>query len=269
LEGHGYAIKANVKNSVVEYSYAHDVKAAAVFISGPESGNGTGPTGLTVRFNILQSTADDGVIRLYKGGDKSVDVYGNVVLENEATGGLSFSGNSGTIAARIYNNTFFDSFVDIGDPTSTGTIEFRNNLIYELDDIALTDAGSDITAHSNNIFCRTNGGTRVRIGGVNYSASNIGTWEPTAKTANPLFKNTANLPNGFMFTGGSSRAPNKDGLSARDGSPALDSGADLGGAFNGSINSVVRPVGAAWDIGAYESVGVAPAPPQDLRVVEP
>jgi hypothetical protein len=104
-------VKGNVKNSVFEYCYSHDVKSSAVFVNGPESGTGPGPNGCVVRYNILQTTDNNGVIRFYGIGDKSVDVYGNIVLENEITGGLSFAGNSGTIAARIYNNTFFDSFV--------------------------------------------------------------------------------------------------------------------------------------------------------------
>lgn len=267
---HGIALKGNAKNCVIEYSYSHDVNAAALFISGPENGNGTGPTGLTVRFNILQSTAEDGVIRCYKGGNKTVDVYGNIVLQNELTGGLSFSGNYGTLAARIYNNTFYNSFVDIGNPTSTGTIEFRNNIIYELDDVPLTDSGPDITAHSNNFFYRSGGGTLVSSGGLSYHSTTLANYEVNGASANPSFKNAGSLPTGFTGTFGVDLTPNSDGLSLLPGSPAIDTGISLPAVFGGSINSVTRPAGAGWEIGAYEYriTGLRPLPPTNLRIVE-
>lgn len=269
-EGHGLVIKGDVRNSVFEYCYVHDVNSSAVFITGPENGSGVGPSNCVIRHSVLQTADDNGVIRFYGPGSKSADIIGNVVLENEATGGLSFSGNSGTIAARIYNNTFYDAFVDIGNPTSTGTIEFKNNLIYEVDDVCLTDTGSDITSHSNNLFFRANSGTRVRIGSTNYSTPNVTSWEPTAKTGNPQFKNPSNLPNGFTGSYGSSLAPNHDGLSLLSNSPALNAAADLGTTYNGSINSRSRPIDAGWDIGAYEGIGaVPPTAPSKLRIIGP
>jgi hypothetical protein len=95
------------------------VDASAVFVNGPEFGNGPGPSGCSIRYNILKTADNNGVIRIYGTGSKSLDIYGNVVLENEASGGLSFAGNAGSITARIYNNTFYNSFVEIGNPTST------------------------------------------------------------------------------------------------------------------------------------------------------
>ncbi len=268
-EGHGLMFKGNVKNSVFEFNYAHDVNSSAVFINGPESGSGPGPSGCVARYNILQTADNNGVIRYYGTGSKSVDIIGNLVLPNEDTGGLSFSGNSGAITARIYNNTFYNSYVNLGNPTSTGTIEFRNNIIYELDDVPLTDSGSDITAHSHNLFYRANSGARAQIGGTSYTTTSITSWEPTARTADPLFKNPANLPGGFILTGSGVLVPNTDGLSLQEGSPALGVGADLGAAFSGSINGTARPAGAAWDLGAYQRVAGAapPSPPRNLAVI--
>ncbi len=271
-EGHGLVAKGNVKNSTFEYCYSHDVKSSAVFINGPESGTGTGPTGCAVRYCVLQTADNNGVIRYYGTGTKAVDVYGNIILENEATGGLSFSGNSGNITANIYNNTFYNAFVDLGNPGGSGTINFRNNIIYELDDVCLTDSGGDIDTHSHNLFYRANGGTLVSTGGTTYNAANIGSWEPTAQTADPLFKNTANLPDGFSGSFGSSLAPNKDGLSLQASSPAFNSGVALGAAYSGAINTAARPVGAAWDLGAYEGASNGQplvAIPQGLRVIPP
>jgi len=271
-EGHGLMFKANVKNSVFEYCYAHDVNSSAVFINGPESGSGTGPTGCVIRYCVLQTADNNGVIRFYGTGTKACDIYGNIVLENETTGGLSLSGNSGTITANIYNNTFFNAFVDLGNPGGSGTINFRNNIVYELDDVCLTDSGGDLDTHSHNLFYRANGGALVSAGGSTYNAGNISSWESTAQTADPLFKNTSNLPDGYSGNFGSDLAPNKDGLSPQAASPALNTGVTLGVAYSGAINSAARPVGAAWDRGAYEGLGGGQplvAIPQGLRVIPP
>lgn len=252
-EGHGYLIKGNVKNAVVEYSYAHDVNSSAIFINGPEAGSGPGPSGLALRYNLLQTADNNGVIRFYGTGSKSADVYGNLVLPNEATGGLSLSGNSGTHAFRVYNNTFYNAFVDLGSPSSTGTIEFWNNLIFELDDVPLTDASQKITGHGNNVYFRSGGGTLVSSGGSSFSAASLlSGYEATASSSDPLFKNSANLPDGFTGSFGAGLAPNRDGLSLQVTSPALSVGANLGAPYNGSINSVARPASGAWNAGAYQ-----------------
>ncbi len=264
----GIAVKGDVRNSVIENCYVHDVGGAAVFISGPETAGAQGPTGLTVRYNVLQSVAVDGVIRFYKEGNKSADVYGNIVLQNEAGGGLSFAGNSGTIAAKICNNTFYNSFVDLGSPTSTGTIEFNNNIIYELDDTPLNDPGAKITSHANNVFFRSGGGTLVNKGGTTYSSSTLTSYEPTASSSNPLFKNTASLPTGFTGTYGVNLAPNSDGLSLQTNSPSQNTAVALATPFNGSINSVTRPSASGWDIGAYQhAAGASATPPEKVTGV--
>ena len=46
--------------------------------------------------------------------------------------------------------------------------------------------------------------------------------------------------------------PVTDGFDLIPGSPAIDSGTAVGSPYNSSINSILRPAGTAWDIGAYE-----------------
>jgi hypothetical protein len=60
------------------------------------------------------------------------------------------------------------------------------------------------------------------------------------------------LPTGFIGVPGVDIKPNSDGLNITADSPARDAGATLDAAYDGSINSVTRPSGAGWDIGAYE-----------------
>jgi hypothetical protein len=263
-------MKGDVRNSVIESCYAHDVDSSAIFLSGPDSGS-AGPSNSVVRYCVLQTADNNGVIRFYGPGSKSVDIVGNIVLPNEALGGLSFSGNTGTLTTRVYNNTFYNAYVNIGNPSSTGTLEFRNNLIYELDDTPLTDAGRDITAHSNNLFFRVSGSTRARIGSTNYGTNALLNWEPTAKTTNPQLVDTGSPPSGFTEPYGALPVltPNRDGLSLQTTSPARSAGGILGTQFNGSVNGRTRPSSAAWDIGAYQVSGDPMlAAPTGLRVLD-
>jgi hypothetical protein len=270
-EGHGLMMKGNVKNSVVEFSYAHDVNSSAVFVNGPEAGSGTGPSGCIVRYNILQTADNNGVIRFYGTGSKGVDIYGNLILPNEAKGGLSFDGCSGTHSVKVYNNTFYNAYVDIGSPSSTGTIDLKNNILYELDDTPLSDPAQKITSHANNLFYRSGGGTLVSRGGISFTAANLTSgFEATGSASNPGFKNAASLPTGFTGVYGVSLAPNSDGLGLLSSSPVISAGANLGASYIGSINTVSRPASSGWAMGAYQldlSGASAPQIPTGLRIL--
>ncbi len=102
--------------------------------------------------------------------------------------------------------------------------------------------------------------------------SNINSWESTTITSDPLLEDTSSLPSGFIGTYGIDLRPNIDGLNITEISPAKDSGTPLDTIYNGSINSVIRPSGNGWDIGAYEfllvPVDPAPSPPTNLRVAQ-
>ena len=164
-EGHGLLVKGDVQSSTVEYNYAHDVNSSALFINGPETGSGAGPTSVVYRFNLLHSNDNNGVIRIFGTGTKSGDIYGNIVMRTGGgVGGFSMSGNSGTMDFDVYNNTFVQ-LLDLGNPTSTGTLNFRNNIIASGSSQPLSDAGPDIDTHSNNTFYRSSGTTLVTSGG--------------------------------------------------------------------------------------------------------
>jgi hypothetical protein len=77
-------------------------------------------------------------------------------------------------------------------------------------------------------------------------------YEPTASSSDPLFSNPANLPTGFTGTYGVDMVPNWDGFSLLKGSPGINRGMALSSDFDRSINSIRRPAGDGWDIGAYE-----------------
>jgi hypothetical protein len=241
-EGHGFTIKGWVRDSVVEYNYVHNVKSSAVFFSGPEDdGDQRSADNVTIRYNILTSQDNNGIVRMYSKGSKDIKLYGNLIFDNTLTGGLSLAGAaSGTLDLRVYNNVFYNTFVDLGAHSMTvRTLEVKNNII-QYSSNQLRNGGS-ITSQSNNILT----------------------------SSNPGFVNPSAKPSGFVGEYGVDLRPNTDGFSLTAGSAALNVGGALAAAYASSINSLPRPQGSAWDIGAYEfgSSSQAVSPPTNLRII--
>lgn len=274
--GSGILVKGFVVNAVVEYNYVHGTNAAGIFLNGNETNHfpSVGMSGVHIRYNLVNTPVqpNQGNIRIYDtnaGDPKQVDIYGNIILANTVTGGLSNSSNKNTLTLKVYNNSFFNSFVNLTNTTDTASVEFRNNVIYYPSGTPFSARSGIISSHSNNIYYRGSG-TLVSIGGTPYDAGSLGSYEATGSAANPLFKNMANLPTGFSGSV-SSPFPNTDGLSLQGGSVGLNNGIAFSTPYNGSINSLTRPLGGNWDIGAYEfatgSDLIPPNPPTNVRVL--
>jgi len=232
--GSGIALTGRVIDAIIENNYVHDSpKFNLIFVTGTGTHFGFGPTNIHIRYNVLNANnIGQSAILVYDGSNgndpKDLKIYGNIVYAatyNSGTlGGLwldSGLGNSNTLL--VYNNTFYNAPVTVNNSSATfPTFEFKNNIVYQTTGTAITGSNR-FTAASNNI------------------------------TTNPSFKNVANAPTGFSGVLGVDLAPNTDGFSVLSGSPARDTGTALAATYNLSINSLARPQGSAWDIGAYES----------------
>ena len=242
-EGHGIVIKGWIYNSTIENNYIHNVNSSAIFVSGPENdGTQRGADNVIIRYNILTTQDNNGIIRLYKKGAKNIKIYGNIIYDNNITGGFNLGGNSGMLDLLVYNNTFYNTFVDLGSHSSSvNTFEFKNNIIqYSSNQLRNATA---IKSQSNNLLVNSN----------------------------PGFKDPSSKPTGFIGTYGVDLRPNTEGFSLNVGSSAIDGGATLANVYNQSINSALRPQGSAWDIGAYEFNAGATSPlnpPSNLRIIE-
>jgi hypothetical protein len=257
--GAGILVKGYVQNAVIEYNYVHDTKGAIMFVNGNERRHyGVGPTNIHICYNIFTGNTTHGAIRIYDGRSgkdpKDLKIYGNLVYNSTAGGGLYIGSDLGnTLSLLMYNNTFYNAPVVICENSAKVTVfEFKNNIVDYDGGVALTDSKGQITSHSNNIFYGSSGKALVRSNGIDYNLSDLSGYEPTASNSNPLFTNPANLPTRFTGTYGNDKAPDSDGLTLQKGSPGLNSGIVLSSDFGGSINSLRRPVGSAWDIGAYQ-----------------
>jgi hypothetical protein len=255
--GAGLVVKGYVVNAYLENNYVHDTKGAGIFVNGNETNHyGVGPTNIHLRYNILSTPTTHGGIRIYDAGadPKDIKIYGNIILNNTANGGLSLASNSGTLNLLVYNNTFYNSFVRFTNHTSVvNTLDFINNIIHCTSAVPLVADGGIIKQHLDNIYFRGSQ-TLVTIGRANYTASNLNSYEASAYSGNPLFKNPGNLPSGFRGTYGVNMAPDNDGLSLQQSSYGMNRGVPLGSPYNSSINAATRPANTRWDIGAYQFV---------------
>lgn len=261
--GSAMAAKNHIIDVVFEYNHIHDPIRGPGFGVSTHTAGFTGPEGLVFRYNIIDNSPHTGIY-VQSPGDKSMAIYGNLIM-NSAYGGMVLSGSlDDLLSARIYNNTFYHNGIEpwtyevcfYENDATISTLEFSNNIVVPSSAVAntrcLLDGEGNITAHTHNLFYRAAAGNLVYDSGTWYTAANIASWEPAALAGDPLLVNPANLPTGFSGVFGTDLRPNTDGLSLSSDSPAKDAGATLGGSYAGSINSVARPGGPAWDIGAYE-----------------
>jgi hypothetical protein len=216
---------------------------------------------ITSQYNILRGN------RIHHNGNFGVHVYfgdsskppnGNIIESN-----------------RIYNNG--NDITRYGGPCcggvilSTGSNNIaRNNLIYDNPVIGIEVWGSPGTNQQvyNNTIYRNGGiGLQVAYGGTHSAINNILYLNPTSiKIYSPAILNQSN---NLTTDPGFEDAANGI-FTLRSTSAARDKGVTLSG-FNNDFSGVLRPQGAAWDIGAYEFVagtpaGTIPKPPTNLRV---
>lgn len=271
--GAGIVVKGRVIDTTLENNYVTATKGAGIFVNGNESNHfGYGPTNIHIRNNIVNVNTVHGSIRLYdgsSGGDpKDVKIYGNIVYNNSSNGGLLLESDlKSSNTLRVYNNTFYNAPVVVANSSASFPVfEFKNNIVHSTNRVPFTDNGK-LTAHSNNLFSGST--TLVRSNGASFGASNLGSYESTALSADPQFVNTASLPTGFKGSFGQDLMPNASGLALQAGSVAIDRGVALASPYNRSVNSIARPAGNGFDVGAYEasqgSAAALPAP-TNLRV---
>jgi predicted heme/steroid binding protein len=259
--GSSIAVKNHVIDAVIEYNSIHDpARGIGIGVSTHESGF-TGPENLIIRHNIIRGSKHTGIY-IQDFGDKSVEIVGNIIAES-ANEAIRLTGDlTGRVRFGIYNNTLVNNFAGsqwsqqiriLCKDATVEALEIKNNLIYSSHRTrCILDDHGMVTAHEGNLYYREDGGTLVIADGDSYDASNVTVWEPSAVVQAPGLGDIDALPSGFTGTFGHDLRPDRDGLAIASGSPARDAGVSLGSPYATSINSVIRPAGPGWDIGAYE-----------------
>jgi hypothetical protein len=269
-------------NVVVEYNVGYNSGPIVVTNYGPGyCGPNEYPDNFIIRYNLLYSLTSTtafatagyfGFPHFYGNGA----FYGNIIIGSKiGLGGLNYQ----SLSVKIFNNTIYipttvtpPLYIGTGCSNTTG-IEIKNNILVTGSQIyPVKDENACLTNHSNNLIYTTRINEVVVTTARTYKMSDLEDWEPTVQKTNPNFTG-GTFPTGFTGTYGTNMVPNTNYFSISSGSNALNNGATLGSRFNGSINGaglatpIIRPQGAAYDIGAYEYVHPnPPAAPTGLRV---
>jgi hypothetical protein len=196
---------------------------------------------LTVRNNLIHDARCDGInfatIDPAKG---AVQAYNNVIYRvgtGPAPGGIesSYAGIkvAGTNSApvQLTNNTFYDcggrDNADSGSISASASVVVVNNIINSLngETYVAPNSTAGVFSGSNNLF---------------FGAGATPTFSSASKNADPKF-----------VTPGSN-------FGLQSVSPAIDAGISSG--FNRDIIQTPRPLGTAYDMGAYEYTGASASP---------
>ena len=289
----GIYLANNADNVTLEFNTIYNAgNGINIVTSGdarPDCAGIGSPNGLIARYNLVYNNNYGIYMQPQCGMQGDGSIYDNLILNS--TGADIYIAaddttyNWGTSAFNFYNNTIYNT-VNYVDSTSytvvvaeyyqiygTPTFTFKNNIIYTSRSTPLRDKNNYLV-HSNNLIFNAYGTSSVHIssGGTNYNRAGVTTWEPTAQNTDPTFTG-GTLPTGFTGTYRTNMVPNTDYFAITSGN-ALNNGVTLGSSYNGCINGaglaapILRPQGAAYDIGAYEYVDtIRLAPPIGLRIL--
>jgi hypothetical protein len=295
--GDGILVNNDSDNVTIDHNVVHDscfgVRVTTSSDNIPYGCLGGSANNLIVSNNIFYDN-DYGVALTPACGMQGDGTFYNNVIVNSTTKDLSVANDTatltwGTSAFSFYNNTFYNTYLSASDAKSVGFLEiysgmttvtgtptfnFKNNIVYTATCNGIYDVQGILT-HSYNLIYRSSAETHKHVSicaepAYNCSvtdydrdgtASDLQNWEATAQKTDPAFSG-GTLPTGFSGTYGTNMVPNTDYFQLTVDSPAKDAGATLAsytGAINGAglATPIVRPLGAAYDIGAYEYGTVA------------
>lgn len=273
-------ITSGGSDCVFEYNWLEDTTTTEGSLFG--FGKYAGDTGSnTIRYNIITGSPSYGMIFTidYSNMKLLYNVYGNLIMKNGKSGFAIHPYNSYASGTRfnVYNNTFYDnatggdgsrSEMEIDQYCDNTTIDFANNLIVHRNTgnpgFAIDSGFSGSFSHRNNLFWHEGGTSRNIISayGQSFTVSNARNFESSAQNADPLLSDVSRLPTSITRETG----PVPNGLSLKDGSPAIGTGVDLGSAYAVDILQTSRT--GSWSIGAYQAAGsVVPTADTESPVV--
>jgi len=226
----------NTWDGVVQNSIIHDVYNWGDPSQPGGDSDGIGLKGTTggrhtIRNNVIYNSSDDGIDTWQNAGNL---IEGNVVHHS----GINMGDGDGFKLGPGGNNTVrgnvaYDNRKNGFDSNSGSGNQIYNNTAYHNGAYNFVNYTVPNTLTNN---LSASGTVAMNVAVHSYNSWNLG-------ISNPVFSSTDPASAGFLRLG--------------NGSPAIDAGTNVGLSYSGS----------APDLGAYEAVGVAPAPPPPQPVI--
>lgn len=155
----------------------------------------------------------------------------------------------------IYNNIIKCGMQAYGQSSSSSGNLVYNNTIYDMRGSTSGASGIDVASNTtakNNIMANiTGGGALINTATGTIPSTVSDNLCPTASTGCSVVNNSPTTI--FVNAAGGD-------FHLKSGSPAINQGVDLGTPFNIDYALTSRPIGPAWDMGAYEFGAVVPPP---------
>lgn len=257
LGNEGIDVKQNSRYGKVHHNYVHDYQpqGGGIYLDAYDAVS-PGLDTVDVYNNYLRNTADGITAGSEQGGTgQNINIYNNRVYHVGSVGiGIPHRVNEGVRGnINIYNNTIYQAINNGGAGiyiTSTslfGKIRIRNNVVY------FNNWNGGITAGSAAVLPYIEADHNLVYGPKECSQEYPGCIE------------ISNNPTGWPLIFGNTTADPKfvnlttPDLHLQSTSPAINTGVDLRPLVAWDADGKARPIGTAFDIGAYE-FGTQPIP---------
>jgi len=196
------------RNITIEFNKLHGNQSSGVWFTANDAHPQNSAIGTVVRWNHIYDNMGNG-INFNGYCNKEVEIYGNIIENNDKSGIVFASDLYDEVDVEIYNNTFdrngmnasaaFQQEIHVQNSNVTYTnFKFSNNIFYARSGgyrifRAETAEGAFLTAHLNNHWYDLDGTSDTIVGynGLSYTSVNITSFEATATTGDPLFTNEA------------------------------------------------------------------------------
>lgn len=215
-----------------------------------------GLSSVTVSGNTMALSSIYGRCVVMQGG-RVADGSQNVVIEKNychdsqvKDAGIALSNSWGTAHGVEIRNNILDT-LSTGEGSGDGILIYDgtaigayNNIVYNSQTYCISIAAGTVTLKNNACLNNNSSGAQANVlGGVTLTSTNNaynGTWAPACTSC------ISGLNGSTAFTD----APNGD-FTSKTGGALIDAGTTIA-SFSSDFLGIARPVGVAWDIGAYE-----------------
>lgn len=232
-------------NCVLEYCYFYRVMSLVPTIHGQTIQLSNAPmSGIEIRYNIAIDTAGTAFVAMLGSSGlnySDIHIYDNIIWTSDkvtytfSPGGVYGAAATNQVNILVYNNTWYN-------------VRNANSWL----------AGSSVSGNEqrNNVYVN-----------CYHQYPNLG----TTSTNNFYYGPTGgNIPSGEVGQVNGTRMPvisPPSDFRLTSNSEAIGKGIPLGSQYAQDFAGIIRPLGSAWDIGAFAASGISISPPANLRIV--